>query len=71
MLYFFLIYTKNFVDTSVQKIKIVMEQDAIEKVKKSVSWVFQMLKSTLGPSLLYTVHQRKAVAEWFIGLELI
>ena len=28
---------KNFVDTSVQKIKIVMEQDAIEKVKKNLS----------------------------------
>jgi hypothetical protein len=50
---------KNFVDSSIQDFIINIDNESICQVHKTTNWVYQMLKSTLGPALLvYSPHKK-------------
>ena len=55
---------KNIVYSSIQDFSINIDNESVCRVHKTTNWVYQMLKSTLGPTLLVYSPPRKAQVEW-------
>jgi hypothetical protein len=53
---------KYFVDSSIQDFSINIDNESICQVQKTTNWVHQMLKSTLGPSLLVYSPLKKSTS---------
>lgn len=53
---------KNFVDSSIQDFSINIDNESICQVHKTTNWVYQMLKSTLGPALLVYSPPKKSTS---------
>ena len=53
---------KKFVDSSIQDFSINIDNESICQVHKTTNWVYQMLKSTLGPALLVYSPPKKSTS---------
>ena len=53
---------KNFVDSSIQDFSINIDNESVCRVHKTTNWVYQMLKSTLGPALLVYSPPKKSTS---------